>query len=211
MKSKIQLVILATLLCAGSLCSQTFEIANCEFVNMRTGPAATYPVNQRLQKGVNGIVLLGGPVFNGPTKWQKINSRGVVGWVNANFLAKSTPSFTVVPSPTPLPTPQPVVSTSSSELNDCLIVATEMYARLKSSASWARICVFRLYANGEYKSSHAVVLYQPTQASNVFLYDKTLSSIDTNTQSHDLIEIISSINQNILREGVLLEDPRWID
>ena len=87
----------------------------------------------------------------------------------------------------------------------------EMYARLKSSASWARICVFRLYANGEYKSSHAVVLYQPTQASNVFLYDKTLSSIDTNTQSHDLIEIISSINQNILREGVLLEDPRWID
>jgi uncharacterized protein YgiM (DUF1202 family) len=205
MKRKIKLIILASLLCAGSLCSQTFEIASCEFVNMRTGPAATYPVNQRLQKGVNGIVLLGGPVFNGPTKWQKINSRGVVGWVNANFLEESR--FTVVPSPTPLPTPQP----DDDELNDCLIVATEMYARLKSSASWARICVFRIYANGEYINSHAVVLYQPTQASNVFFYDKTLSSIDTNTQSHDLIEIISSINQITMRKGVLFEDPRWID
>ena len=154
MKRKLKLIILASLLCAGSLCSQTFEIANCEFVNMRTGPAATYPVNQRLQKGVNGIVLLGGPVFNGPTKWQKINSRGVVGWVNANFLEESR--FTVVLSPTPLPTPRPTPlptpQPDDDERNDCLIVATEMYARLKSSASWARICVFRIYANGEYKN-----------------------------------------------------------
>jgi hypothetical protein len=83
--------------------AQTFEITNCDFVNMREGPAVRYPVNQRLQNGVNGIILIGKPVFNGATKWQQVNSRGVIGWVNAYYLRKS-----VVTSPHPISTPIPV-------------------------------------------------------------------------------------------------------
>jgi hypothetical protein len=79
----------------------TYEVAGCEFLNMREGPASTYPINQRLQSGVNGIVLIGKPVFNGATKWQQVNSRGVIGWVNAYYLKRlAPPKTTVVPTPT---------------------------------------------------------------------------------------------------------------
>ena len=73
---------------------QTYEVAGCEFLNMREGPASTYPINQRLQSGVNGIVLIGKPVFNGATKWQQVNSRGVIGWVNAYYLKRLAPPKT---------------------------------------------------------------------------------------------------------------------
>jgi hypothetical protein len=53
---------------------KTYEITNCDFVNMREGPAVRYPVNQRLQNGVNGIVLIGNAVFNGATKWQQVKA-----------------------------------------------------------------------------------------------------------------------------------------
>jgi uncharacterized protein YraI len=73
-----------------------------DFLNMRQGPAVTYPVVQRLQGGVDGVTLIGEPVTNGTTRWQQISSRGVVGWVNADYLVPSqggqnTPP-TVVPA-----------------------------------------------------------------------------------------------------------------
>jgi hypothetical protein len=46
--------------------------------------------NQRLQNGVNGIVLIGNPVFNGATKWQQVKSRGVIGRVNAYYLREQS-------------------------------------------------------------------------------------------------------------------------
>ena len=59
--------------------------------------------------------------------------------------------------------PQPAVAQpSSSTPNDCLVVATEVYGRLKTSAHWARIIAFRWSVNGEETVGHAVVLYQPT-------------------------------------------------
>ena len=61
-----------------------------DFLNMRQGPGISYPAIQRLQNGVDGVTLIGGPVNVGRIKWQKINSRGVVGWVNADYL---TPSY----------------------------------------------------------------------------------------------------------------------
>ena len=60
-----------------------------DFLNMRQGPAASYPITQRLENGVDGATLIGEPVVNGKTTWQQINSRGVVGWVNADYLAPS--------------------------------------------------------------------------------------------------------------------------
>ena len=59
-----------------------------DFLNMREGPAITYRVVQRLENGFDGIVLIGKRVTNGSTGWQKINSRGVVGWVNAEYLTQ---------------------------------------------------------------------------------------------------------------------------
>jgi hypothetical protein len=60
-----------------------------DFLNMRQGPAVSYPVVQRLQNDVDGVTLIGEPVTNGSTRWQQISSRGVVGWVNADYLAPS--------------------------------------------------------------------------------------------------------------------------
>ena len=71
---------------------QTYEVTNCGFLNMRTGPGVRYPINQRLQNGVDGIVVIGNPVFNGATKWQQVKSRGVIGWVNAVYLRGSVVS-----------------------------------------------------------------------------------------------------------------------
>jgi uncharacterized protein YraI len=201
---------------AGFLRAQTYEVTNCDFVFMRAGPGGRFPKVQRLQVGVNGIILIGNPVWNGPDKWQQVNSRGVIGWVHSDYLRESIPLITQVTAPTPLPTPQstptPVVvspSTSTND-NDCLIVATEMHARLKPSAHWVRICIFRMYKNGEYAYSHAIVLYQPTPTSNVFFYDKDLGSMSTGTNSQDLNEIIYSLNYQ-LKKGVTIGDPRWVD
>jgi hypothetical protein len=161
------LIAIVIFLYAISLQAQTYEITECDFAYLRTGPGTNFPHPWKLQRGVNGIVLLGDPVFNGPTKWQKVNSRGVVGWINANLL-KEDKRVTVIPPPAPTPNPTPTVATPSPESNDCLIVATEAYARLKPNAYWAKICIFRIYKNSEYKYSHAIVLYQPTLTSNVF-------------------------------------------
>ncbi|MGB9274353.1 MAG: SH3 domain-containing protein [Terrimicrobiaceae bacterium] len=63
-----------------------------DFLNMRQGPGINYPVIQRLQNGVDGVTLIGNPTGSGKKKWQKIKSRGVVGWVNADYLTSSSDS-----------------------------------------------------------------------------------------------------------------------
>lgn len=68
-----------------------------DFLNMRKGPGARYSVIQRLQNGVDGITLIGEPVARGSKRWQKINSRGVVGWVSADYLSPSMPATTPTP------------------------------------------------------------------------------------------------------------------
>ena len=65
------------------------ELPSGGFLNMRQGPGISFPVVQRLQNGVDEVILIGKPVTNGSTRWQKIDSRGVVGWVNADYLAPS--------------------------------------------------------------------------------------------------------------------------
>ena len=89
-------ILLITLAVAAQ--AQTYEVAGCEFLNMREGPASTYPINQRLQSGVNGSVLIGKPVFNGAIKWQQVNSRRVIGWMNAYYLKRLAPPKTTAGS-----------------------------------------------------------------------------------------------------------------
>ena len=69
---------------------RVFGVTTGDFLNMRQGPGKRYPVIQRLQDGVDGVILIGDPIRNGSTKWQKINSRGVVGWGNAVYLVPSS-------------------------------------------------------------------------------------------------------------------------
>jgi hypothetical protein len=73
----------------------TYRIAGLsagDFLNMRQGPGINYPVIQRLENGVDGVTLIGNPTGSGKKKWQKIKSRGVVGWVNADYLTSSSDS-----------------------------------------------------------------------------------------------------------------------
>lgn len=100
---------------------------------------------------------------------------------------------------------------ASPEDNDCLIVATQMHARLRGSAHWSRIAAFGVI-DGQEKYGHAAVFYQPTSDSNVFMFDKNWGSLDLHTQSHDLNELIIAVNQSktIQKLNIRAQMPRWI-
>jgi hypothetical protein len=100
--------------------------------------------------------------------------------------------------------PAPALTPPPSK-NDCLIVATETYARLKKTAYWARIAGFA-YSKGE--PGHAVVLFQPTKSSTVWLYDAA-GSRDLQTQSHNLSELAKAIT-GWLKTGEQVSDITWI-
>jgi hypothetical protein len=101
--------------------------------------------------------------------------------------------------------PAPAVE---SEQQDCLIIATEALARLSKSAYWARIAGFRINKNSDVVGSHAVVFFQPTASSNVFMYDKT-GSLDLGTQSHDSTELTAAVNR-LLSRDYRVEDTKWV-
>jgi hypothetical protein len=95
--------------------------------------------------------------------------------------------------------------------NDCLIVATEAFARLKQSSAWTRIAGFTFLNDGVDAGGHAVVFFQPTASSNVFMYDKTLGSIDLGTQSHELLDIIDALNAKMKAADLFQAgDPNWL-
>lgn len=97
----------------------------------------------------------------------------------------------------------------AEDTKDCLIVATETLARLKASAYWSKIAAFT-WTDDKETAGHAAVFYQPTQDSNVFMYDKTLGSLDLHTQSHDLIQLTMALNQIFRSASMRVQSPRWI-
>jgi hypothetical protein len=109
-----------------------------------------------------------------------------------------------VQSAAPQATPEPTTTP-----NDCLVVATEAFARLNKSATWARIAGFKISKNGSAIGGHAVVFYQPTQASNVWMYDKS-GSYDTHTQVHDL-SVLTEVMNTLLRRNYTASDASWLD
>ena len=100
----------------------------------------------------------------------------------------------------------------SKDENDCLLVATEAYARMQKTAYWAKIAGFTWIKDGKVIGKHAVLFYQPTESSNVFMYDKD-GSLPVTTQSHDLNEIINSLNEVFDRAKVPLraQSAGWTD
>ena len=109
------------------------------------------------------------------------------------------------PSPDPSFVPKP-----ASDQNDCVIVATEALARLKKTASWAKMAGFMWTENTTEIDGHVVVFFQPTQSTNVFMYDKS-GSYDLHTKSHDLNEIAVALNQLLRDSEIRVESPRWLE
>jgi len=65
----------------------TYHVDKCDQLNVRTEPDSKSPIIERLEKGLNGIIVFGDVVLNGSTQWQKvITPAGRQGWVNIDFL-----------------------------------------------------------------------------------------------------------------------------
>lgn len=126
----------------------------------------------------------------------------------------ATPAPVVAPAVAPVPPAHMdfVPDKPSKDENDCLLVATEAYARMQKTAYWAKIAGFTWIKDGKVIGKHAVLFYQPTESSNVFMYDKD-GSLPIASQSHDLNEIINSLNELFGTAKVPLraQSARWTD
>ena len=129
----------------------------------------------------------------------------------------ATPAPVAAPTaPAVAPVPQAhldfVPDKPSKDENDCLLVATEAYARMQKTAYWAKIAGFTWIKDGKVIGKHAVLFYQPTESSNVFMYDKD-GSLPIATQSHDLNEIINSLNElfGTAKVPLRVQSARWTD
>ena len=128
--------------------------------------------------------------------------------------ATSAPAAAIAPAVAPVPPAHLdfVPDKPSKDENDCLLVATEAYARMQKTAHWAKIAGFTWIKDGKVIGKHAVLFYQPTESSNVFMYDKD-GSLPIATQSHDLNEIINSLNEwfGTVRVPLRAQSARWTD
>jgi hypothetical protein len=106
-----------------------------------------------------------------------------------------------VAEPSVLPTP--------SSGQDCLIIATDALSRLKDHAYWARIAGFQVFKKSEKVGGHAVVFFQPTETSNIYMYDKS-GSLELPTSSHDLEVVIWALNEVVSKLNYNIEDSKWI-
>jgi hypothetical protein len=67
-------------------------ISKGDYLNVREGAGSNYPVVTRLKPSTGGIVLGTKRVANGATTWQEITVDGETGWVNADYIAPTTPA-----------------------------------------------------------------------------------------------------------------------
>ena len=153
--------------------------------------------------------LVGVVIYNYDTYWLDVMTASV--WENGEMRdAEARIAAHRQRSNTPLSAPKPAVpAPTASDQNDCLPFAIEALARLKKSSHWAEIAGFTWIEDGKKIGGHAVVFYQPTEKTNVFMYDRS-GSYDLQTRSHDLAEIIAALNQ-LTRDNLRVESPRWLE
>jgi uncharacterized protein YraI len=93
----------------GALVYHVVNVANGDYLNLRSGAGSTYPVVGRLAAGTGNISSTGKTRKNGNTTWTFISAESISGWANADFLqpgdAKVNP-----PSPTPSALKSPPIS-----------------------------------------------------------------------------------------------------
>ena len=83
--------------------------------------------------------------------------------------------------------------------------------RLKKTSYWVQMAGLSITQNATSVPGHAVVFYQPTQESNVWMYDAS-GSRELPTQSHELAEITTALNQWwTLGLDRKIQSIQWID
>jgi hypothetical protein len=112
----------------------------------------------------------------------------------ADIIGRVTAANNPAPTPAPEAAPQNRVVQAPNQKNDCAVVATEMYARLKKTGVWVGIALFNEKTLAP--SGHAVVIWQPASGSNVQIFlDETIGTLELDTQSHELNKIFAAFNR----------------
>jgi uncharacterized protein YraI len=84
----------------GALVYHVVNVANGDYLNIRSGAGSTYPVVGRLAAGAGNISSTGKTRKNGNTTWVFISAESISGWTNADFLQPGDAKVNT-PSPTP--------------------------------------------------------------------------------------------------------------
>lgn len=83
------------------------DVALDDVLNMRAGASTTHPIVARIPPRADGITALGAKARVGRSVWWQIDYGGVIGWVNARFLAPDLRSTTPAPTPVARPKTRP--------------------------------------------------------------------------------------------------------
>ena len=82
--------------------------------------------------------------------------------------------------------------------NDCVIVATEAYKRLRAQGVWAEVVSFKIKCPDGKEYGHAVCIYQISKTDNLCAYDAG-GTLELNVKSADLPQIERAFNQKITK------------
>jgi hypothetical protein len=89
---------------------------------------------------------------------------------------------------------QQKVDSQTSQKRDCMIVATEVYARLRSSAVWSAIVAGTWDAGG----SHAMALWKVAPSGHIFLYvSDENGTLELQTSSEKIEDIANAFNAQV--------------
>ncbi len=96
------------------------------------------------------------------------------------------PLLEAVPAATPTPTPEPLALGPRNIPNDCVLLATEAFVRLRAAGVWVRMVHLGVMVQGT-KFGHAVVCWQPAPGMRILMYDETLfhGTLQLPTSSRD--------------------------
>ena len=115
-------------------------------------------------------------------------------------------------APTVAPSNPPVVAGRTP--NDCYVIASQIYANLKTSSYWVKVAGMMIKEKSTNEvSGHAVVFSQLTSSSNVVMSDEN-GGLDLQTKSHDLQEITDAaaqISSKSSKVPYIVQSARWID
>jgi hypothetical protein len=87
-------------------------------------------------------------------------------------------------------------STETDEKNDCVIVATEAYQRLRAEGVWAEVIGLNLHTPKGETFGHAMCVYQPEKTGNLWVYDSN-GSWQLAVRSADLRVVEWAFNQSL--------------
>jgi hypothetical protein len=128
-----------------------------------------------------------------------------------NHLSQFAPPTQPEPAPV-TPSNPPVVAGRTP--NDCYVIASQIYAKLKTSSHWVKVAGITIKDKSTNEvGGHAVVFSQLTPNSNIVMSDEN-GGLDLQTKSHDLQEITDAaaqISSKLRTAPYIVQSARWID